>query len=354
MRVDGDLHDLPRGRCHGRQGRPHDGCGSRGRAATGGDRALARSSATPSTCNGCGTTSCASPTTSTSSRGRPGVGSQDRAGGPGEIVFIPDEDYDPSMWADAEDEGVGPRAGGTEVTQAPFSGGVHAPGRARIAARTLREDRWWLQPFVTFVCFSLGCSTAWSARPLQKDYFVEDYGYLTPFASPCRQPVLRAGVRPTSGRGSGSVPPLIPLAVADAAVPAALPADLLLLPQGLLPLVLAVAAGLRRARGAPRVLGRDPVPPHRPEPPPLLLLRRGGHLASSTPTTRCTRSAARTAASGSAWGRSSCSPTSSCCGATPWAATPAATSSAAGSTTSAGTRCATRPGAGSASSTPAT
>lgn len=33
-----------------------------------------------------------------------GVGRQDRAGAPGEIVFIPDEDYDPSMWADADDE----------------------------------------------------------------------------------------------------------------------------------------------------------------------------------------------------------------------------------------------------------
>jgi hypothetical protein len=40
-----------------------------------------------------------------------GVGSQDRAGGPGEIVFIPDEDYDPAMWSDVEDEGVGYRRG---------------------------------------------------------------------------------------------------------------------------------------------------------------------------------------------------------------------------------------------------
>ena len=40
-----------------------------------------------------------------------GVGSQDRAGGPGEIVFIPDEEYDPSLWSDAEDEGVGPSRG---------------------------------------------------------------------------------------------------------------------------------------------------------------------------------------------------------------------------------------------------
>ncbi len=36
-----------------------------------------------------------------------GIGSTDRAGGPGEIVFIPDEDYDPAMWVDADDE-LGP------------------------------------------------------------------------------------------------------------------------------------------------------------------------------------------------------------------------------------------------------
>jgi len=36
-----------------------------------------------------------------------GVGSSDRVGAPGEIVFIPDDDYDPSLWADADDEGVG-------------------------------------------------------------------------------------------------------------------------------------------------------------------------------------------------------------------------------------------------------
>jgi hypothetical protein len=26
---------------------------------------------------------------------------------PGEIVYIPDEDYDPSLWADADEEGLG-------------------------------------------------------------------------------------------------------------------------------------------------------------------------------------------------------------------------------------------------------
>lgn len=37
-----------------------------------------------------------------------GVGTQDRAGAPGEIVFIPDEDYDPGLWSAADDEGIGP------------------------------------------------------------------------------------------------------------------------------------------------------------------------------------------------------------------------------------------------------
>src|SRR6266705_203510 len=56
------------------------------------------------------------------------------------------------------------------------------------------------------------------------------------------------------------------------AVPARLPADLLLLPQGLLPLVLVGAAGVRGA-GRPRALHRrDPLPAHPPERPPLLLL----------------------------------------------------------------------------------
>jgi hypothetical protein len=38
-----------------------------------------------------------------------GIGGGERVGQPGEIVFIPDDDYDPALWSDAEDEGVGPR-----------------------------------------------------------------------------------------------------------------------------------------------------------------------------------------------------------------------------------------------------
>jgi hypothetical protein len=41
-----------------------------------------------------------------------GSGATPSRGQPGEIVYIPDEDYDPSFWSEAEDEGVGPRREG--------------------------------------------------------------------------------------------------------------------------------------------------------------------------------------------------------------------------------------------------
>ena len=60
-----------------------------------------------------------------------------------------------------------------------------AGGRAQISARTLRTDRWWLPPLLNFAGI-----TAWVAyatvRAFQQDnYYVAEYGYLTPFYSPC-------------------------------------------------------------------------------------------------------------------------------------------------------------------------
>ena len=34
-----------------------------------------------------------------------------------------------------------------------MSTGIMGPGRARIEAKTLRQDRWWLTPLATFVVF---------------------------------------------------------------------------------------------------------------------------------------------------------------------------------------------------------
>src|SRR6478609_1178258 len=75
------------------------------------------------------------------------------------------------------------------------------------------------------------------------------------------------------------VPAVRPARPAGPAVPARVPADLLLLPQGLLPIVLALAAGLRRRRAAREVHRRDPLPPDPPERAPLLLLRRDCRVA---------------------------------------------------------------------------
>src|SRR6201996_9698550 len=75
--------------------------------------------------------------------------------------------------------------------------------------------------------------------------------------------------------------PLVPGGPADhplrgdlAAVRAGLPADLLLLPPGLLPRLLAGAGRVRGARAAREVHPRDPVPADHAEPAPVLLLRR--------------------------------------------------------------------------------
>ena len=37
------------------------------------------------------------------------------------------------------------------MANSTLAGGTSAPGRARIAARTLRTDRWWMAPILTAV-----------------------------------------------------------------------------------------------------------------------------------------------------------------------------------------------------------
>jgi hypothetical protein len=61
--------------------------------------------------------------------------------------------------------------------------GVHGPTRARIPAKTLRTDRWWVYPAWTFTIFSIFIVySTWRAFA-GEDYFSEPY--LSPFYSPC-------------------------------------------------------------------------------------------------------------------------------------------------------------------------
>ena len=57
--------------------------------------------------------------------------------------------------------------------------------RAKISARTLRTDRWWVAPVITVVGLSIWIAYATVRILMQKWYYVEDYHYLTPFYSPC-------------------------------------------------------------------------------------------------------------------------------------------------------------------------
>ena len=85
---------------------------------------------------------------------------------------------------------------------------------------------------------------------MQKWYWVADYHYLTPFYSPC----VSNGCDADSSQFGRFLPDsrFLPFAALTLPFLLPVPADLLLLPQGLLPLVLAVAAGLRGGRAARR------------------------------------------------------------------------------------------------------
>ncbi len=90
--------------------------------------------------------------------------------------------------------------------------GVQSPGRATIAARTLRTDRWWLQPVLTVTLLSGWVLYALLRTASQGAYFVDKYHYLSPFSSPC----VSASCNPSArdfGTWFGHFPPFMPFAI---------------------------------------------------------------------------------------------------------------------------------------------
>jgi hypothetical protein len=61
--------------------------------------------------------------------------------------------------------------------------GVRGPTRALIEDRTLRTDRWWLSPLVTFIVFA-GFVVFATVRAFMGSYYFSA-PYLSPFYSPC-------------------------------------------------------------------------------------------------------------------------------------------------------------------------
>ncbi|MGH4019928.1 MAG: hypothetical protein ACRDT0_11950 [Pseudonocardiaceae bacterium] len=84
--------------------------------------------------------------------------------------------------------------------------------RAAIPARTLRTDRWWLPPLLTFLGLTIFVVYGLVRAAMQDFYWVADYHYLTPFYSPC---VSMSCIPEAAhfGRPLPEFPPLIPLAI---------------------------------------------------------------------------------------------------------------------------------------------
>ncbi len=64
-----------------------------------------------------------------------------------------------------------------------MSTGVHGPTRARIEAKTLRTDRWWVYPVTTFIVFTAFVIYATIRAFMGSHYYQAPY--LSPFYSPC-------------------------------------------------------------------------------------------------------------------------------------------------------------------------
>ncbi|AYY15638.1 hypothetical protein EF847_18130 [Actinobacteria bacterium YIM 96077] len=72
-----------------------------------------------------------------------------------------------------------------EPADGPLSGGVKAPSRARIGWRTLRKDRYWLEPTLIVAGLSAWLLYGFVRVFMQDFYYVAEHHYLTPFYSPC-------------------------------------------------------------------------------------------------------------------------------------------------------------------------
>ena len=94
-----------------------------------------------------------------------------------------------------------------------MSTGTTGADRATIPARTLRTDRWWWPPLVTFAGLSAWVLYANVRVFMQKWYWVDDYHYLTPFYSPC----ISEGCVPEAAHFGRILPdwPILPYALAS-------------------------------------------------------------------------------------------------------------------------------------------
>ena len=98
-----------------------------------------------------------------------------------------------------------------DTARGESANGVRAPQRPRVDAGTLRRDRWWLSPLLTVLGLSAFVIYA-TIRSFWRDaYYVEEFGYLSPFYSPCLSESCVAGAS-HFGTPIGELPMFLPLA----------------------------------------------------------------------------------------------------------------------------------------------
>jgi hypothetical protein len=90
--------------------------------------------------------------------------------------------------------------------------GTNAPGRASIPVRTLRTDKWWRAPLITFLLLSGWVLYAVIRTASQRAYFAGSEHYLSPFDSPCVTSSCPDSAR-DFGTWFGHFPPFLPLAL---------------------------------------------------------------------------------------------------------------------------------------------
>jgi hypothetical protein len=82
-----------------------------------------------------------------------------------------------------------------------------APRRAAIAARTLRTDRWWIQPLITVVALVLFIVYS-SFRAFQNAHYLAE-PYISPFYSPCLTTACEGDTFPKLFTGPAWISPAI-------------------------------------------------------------------------------------------------------------------------------------------------
>ncbi|MFW3169230.1 hypothetical protein [Geodermatophilus sp. CPCC 206100] len=96
---------------------------------------------------------------------------------------------------------------GTGAVTPGGGNGAHPPRRAAIAARTLRTDRWWVQPLLTVLAL-LAFIAYSSFRAFQNAYYFSE-PYISPFYSPCLTTACEGDTFPELFTGPAWISPAI-------------------------------------------------------------------------------------------------------------------------------------------------